>query len=925
MIRISVLGPIAAQSEDGPIDLGGPTQRRLLASLVAANGEVVSVPTLLEHLWGEDPPPTGPATIQSYVSRLRRELGRSAILTESPGYRFDPSEFEIDAHTFVALMSNLPQGPLESVEVVRQALSLWRGPAFEDFPHLDIEARALHERRLTAEEKLASSLRMVGDYENALTAADRVIAAEHLRESAWIERALILHAAGRQPEAIKTLDEYRSRIAEIGLDPSPALSQAEDSVFEELARLPVSPLPVPPDEFIGREVDIEELGSTISSSSLVTVTGPGGMGKTRLVLEFLSRDIGADNVWFVALGSVGSPDGVLPAILNAVGVEARDQPLETLISRLQTSSGVLCLDNCEHVIDEVADIVSAILLNTQVRILTTSREALNVAGEVSINLGPLDEKGALDLFLERSRRVGADFADDDRRVSNLCELVDRMPLAIEMAASRSSVLTLEDMTDRLQQRIDLLERPRRGDTPRHQTLEALVSWSYDLLTSSEQTVFRRLSVFSGPFGLKAATHVVSFDTMTPEQVPGLIASLVERSLVVRRSGDGYRMLRVLRSFAAERLGNEVEPRLRHAEFFAGLSTRIGDGLAGPEEARWIEVAQAATDDMAAAIRFSVESAHFDFVSDILEGLFDWFYHRQPPAIVDWGETVLAAANGHEVTPIASAWASLAAMKRGDVELAMEYAERGIAFSDGPAARFPMFMAGDVACYIGDLDMALEMFDKQLVRASSVEDTVGVIDAVAGEALALSYQGYYDKALAVAEGIEQTARKTGSPTYIAYADYTLGEALIGSDHSRAITLFSRAVERSRSVNNRFIEGMALTAQGWAYMQVGDGPAALESLKGGLDVYRRIGAVSYTWTAIRYLALLAAQTGDGETATVLMSAASAAGRWPYGLDEIKWNQALESLSDDDRFVDWKAKGTEMSIEDASALAAAIELSD
>lgn len=921
MVEIKVLGPIEARRNGEPVDIGGPAQRRLLASLIARPGQVVSVTGLLDDLWGDNPPPSGPASIQSYVSRLRRALGVDVIETIAPGYRLGNGRMTIDSIEFAAAAASLPEDPASRLEAIESALAMWQGPAFEDFDHVDFASRSLQETRYRLEEERARCLAANGESAAAIAALEKVTAAERLRESAWVDLGLVLARSGRQAEAVRALDSYRSHLIDIGLEPGPAFEAAETEVFA--TRTQGSPRPALPQletSFVGREDEAQRIRELMADHRLVTIVGPGGMGKTRLAIE-LAASADTPLPVLVRLDALRDHHDVAPAVLQTLGGETRGEPVESVVAHLSRADPVLLvLDSAERVIESAATLVAEIVRSTDTHVLTTSREPLSTSGEVVMTLGPLDPGSAIELYRDRARRVEPSFEAPTATLDMLCEELDYMPLAIEMAAARSKALAPEEILTRLSRRFGLLDKPLRGGAERHRSLDALVDWSYDLLEPSEQRVFERVSVIAGTFDVELATAVAGFGSVNTEGVAGMVAGLVEKSLINRSDTGRFRMLRVLKSYANQKLnsgGDETDARTIHARWFGELATAIGNGLSTPEEMWWIARANETIEDMGSALSWSAETSDLDAAQSILEGLFDWFYHRQPPAIVGWGDVILPVSRGHDVRSVASAWAALAAMKTGSVDQARQMALAGTDV-DSVASRFAWFMTGEVACYQDRLADALSAYRKQLVRASSLNDRIGVVDAMAGETLALAFQGMFDRATDVAADLEEIVADIGAPTYQAYANYTLGEAVIESDPERSAEVLERAVGLASSVNNQYIQAMARTTLGSVLGRLGRFEEARSNLWWALEMWETMGLTRYRWTAVQYLAALLAEQGDTEPAVKLLAATEQAGRRPFGGGQRHWSTVVEALKEIPEYSSWAAEGSALDLAAASELA-------
>lgn len=924
MVEIKVLGPIQVLRDGEPVDIGGPTQRRLLASLVAQADQVVPVRALLEDLWGDDPPPSGPASIQSYVSRLRRALGPEVIETTSPGYRLALAGLAIDSQDFLEAAADLPGDPDEKRKAIDSALRLWNGPPFEDFPHVEYASRRLLETRYDLEEERARLIADSGDGNAAVSALEKITAEEPLRESAWATLGVVLTRLGRQAEAVRALNRYRDNLAQIGLEPGPGFEDAETEVFAE--RPPptsrIRPIPHPGSSFVGRSNEVSELTRLLEENRLVSVVGPGGMGKTRLVTE-AARARDETDVVFVRLESLSDHREVAPAVLNALGGETRGNPTESVIAHLTRSvPSLLVLDNAEHVIDTTAALVTEVSSSTATTVLITSREPLNIPGETVMTLGPLDPGSAIDLYRDRARAVDPDFEAPSSTLDMLCEELDYMPLAIEMAAARSKALAPEVILERISREYGLFDRPLRGGSERHRSLDAMVNWSYSLLEPPAQRVFERLSVVSGTFDVDLATALAGFGAVAETQVAGIVADLVEKSLVDRTRSGRFRMLRVLKSFAAQKLTDgpdEERTRKRHARWFAELATQIGEGLSSPDELLWIGRANDSVEDLGSALIWSAEHYDLDVTRDILEGLFDWFYHRHPPAITNWGDIVLAATEGHEAHSAASAWAALAAVKRHDMKTAHQIAFGGTDV-EGPAGRYAWFMTGEVACYTGRLEDALDAFRRQMIRASHVDDRIGVIDGLAGEAMVLAFEGHFDRAMEVADELERAAAEIPAPTYRAYSRYATAEAIIVSDPERAADLFESAVGLAASVNNHFIQALAATSLGSVLSALGRQSEAIETLRTVIGMWDSLGIPNYQWAGIQFLGAVLAETGEHETAVRLLAAADKAGRRPFTAGQAHWGPVVDKLRDVEGHDDWAAEGAKLALSEATELALA-----
>ena len=609
-------------TRDGrPLELGGAQPKLLLALLALEPGWVVGVERLVDAIWGERLPAEPVNALQVIVSRLRRVLAPDqVVVSKPPGYLLAVDPERVDAVRFERLTAEADAAagrPERVAGLLRAALGLWRGEALADFPGVPAARAAatrLEELRLAAVEgrieadlALGRSARVVGELQ-------ALVEREPLRERLHAQLMRALYAAGRQADALAAYRRACAALAErAGLDPSPELRRLERAILAQdpalappaaqgpafpgstadgpgtpdpatsgpsaAAPAPSSNLRAPPSSFVGREDEIARLRALLGRGRLVTLTGPGGAGKTRLAVELATRLVaeggaGRDGAWLADLAPL--PDAALlpGAVLDAVnpGEElARLAPSPgargatnagaagRLLRALADRRLLLILDNCEHLAEAVARLTEAILAACPgVRILATSREALRVPGELRLSVPALpvppeglDDParllgyGAVRLFAEPARAVDPGFAADaaelDRvtpTVAEICRRLDGLPLAIELAAARVNALPVQELSSRLHDRFRLLTTGARTAPPRHRTLRAVVDWSWELLLPAEQAALRRLVVFTGGCTLAAAERVCGGPGLAAEEVAAALAGLVEKVPTGSRASTG---------------------------------------------------------------------------------------------------------------------------------------------------------------------------------------------------------------------------------------------------------------------------------------------------------------------------------------------------------------------------------------------------
>jgi predicted ATPase/DNA-binding SARP family transcriptional activator len=743
-----MLGPLEVRDGAGsPRAVSGTRLRALLVLLALRAGEVVAVSSLIGELWGEQLPADAPNALQALVSRLRRAIGEPAAVVSGPaGYRLRIDRDDVDVFRFERLAAcgraALAASPDEAASLLTQALALWRGEPLPDAAETETGRAAiarLTELRLAAVEgRIGAELRLGGLGQGGLGRAERVprlvaeleglLAASPTRETlaALLMRALA--ADGRRGTALRVYERTRERLAdELGADPSPELAALHLALLRTggppAAPPPTSPQPtspppaVPPSgtppasaasrpdrlsgapgnnlptaltSFIGRESDLGGVGALLREHRLVTLTGPGGAGKTRLAIEAARASLsdiprageaasgppvaGAaptaarpDGVapltafpggaWLAELAPVTDPEDVAATVLSAFGLREQallvtrqmravdhnpgtgEDALDRLIGALANRQALLVLDNCEHLIGAAADLADRVLARCPgMRVLATSREPLNITGEALWPVGPLAEPPAERLFTERAAAVCPGFrltAENSPAVSRICRALDGMPLAIELAAARTRTMTPAQIADRLDRRFRLLTSGSRTALPRHQTLRAVVDWSWDLLDDTERALLRRLSVFAGGATLEAAEEVCAglIGTGPPvarDDVLDLLTALADKSLVtVRQTLDGprYRLLETIREYGRDRLAeaDETEPlRRRHAAHFLSFAERAQPHLFGAQQLDWLRRMSADADNVHLAIRAAVAAGDSDAAIGLVGG-FGWYW------------------------------------------------------------------------------------------------------------------------------------------------------------------------------------------------------------------------------------------------------------------------------------------------------------
>ena len=621
-MRVRILGPVRVTGDDGEVALS-PQLRRLLCLFVVADGDMVSADRITEYIADGD---LHGSKVRTAVSRLRKVVG-DRVQTVAGGWRLTLTEEELDAAEFEYLrtQARVAIGP-EKVALLTEAQRLWRGPALDEVADLEWAAPTaarLDAARAALTEDLAEAYNAVGRFDDAIELLET-----HLVDNPYRERPMgllmrALAGAGRLPDALKAYHRFRVTLRdETGLDPSSELRSLEGELLAAhdapeapagraatttaaTVAEPAEPerpgnLPEELTSFVGRDRDLESLVDVVTRNRVVTLIGVGGSGKTRLSIETATALAATfpDGCWLVQLAAVTTAQAVPFAFAVSLGISMPEQAdvEQLVVDWLRHRRALLVVDNCEHVLDPAAALVERIASRCPaVTLLATSREPLMVKGEQLVPVPVLAHEDARQLFIDRAVAERPDLVVDDRQraaIDEICERLDALPLAIELAASRVRAFTPVELAAMLDQRFRLLVGGRRSRMERHHTLRGTLDWSYELCTPQERLAFDRLSVFQGSFDLDGARAIATSDDLDDFDVIDIVPRLVDRSLLQRVTGaDGgtrYRMLETMRAYGRDHLadaGTLDQVRHAHAEHIA---VTVGAGTLaafGPDERR----------------------------------------------------------------------------------------------------------------------------------------------------------------------------------------------------------------------------------------------------------------------------------------------------------------------------------------------------
>lgn len=627
-VHLRDLGALIVEVDGRSIELGTTKQAALLARLLLSPGQAVSAEALISAGWGPDAV-VSQASLDSQLWRLRNVLepsrGRSSgvLLKSGTGYRLALRPHQIDSARFVQLADQVrgDEPSLDVLSVIDEALGLWRGTPFEpivDLPEVAPARTRLEELRGQLAERRIDALTALGRRDQALADLEPLIAATPFREQLWVRRIKLQAALGRTEEALTSYRRIRALLAdELGLDPGPELVAVQAALLAgeltdpadssapavrfasvgasasptaDAAPAARSPrpatqpthLPRRPNRLLGRDHDVARVRNLAADHALVTVTGPGGCGKTRLAIEVgaeLAEDY-PDGVWFLDLTAAVSDGQVGDVISSTLGLGAQvaGDPVDALRRYGQGLRQLLIVDNCEHVLAGAAACIDALLsTDGDTVVLATSREPVGVDGEVLWPLTPLpvharssgaaggSSAPAVELFLERSRAAQPDLADDAESraaIGRICLAVDGLPLAIELAAARTRAFSLEEIADQVAADPSRLERMGRVGVDHHATMFETIEWSYRLLSPANRQLHRQLSVLPGAFSLETAVQVTATDGGRRDEIAHGLATLVHGSMLVSRPEPGrptrYAQLDTVRAHARRQLERDGE-------------------------------------------------------------------------------------------------------------------------------------------------------------------------------------------------------------------------------------------------------------------------------------------------------------------------------------------------------------------------------
>jgi predicted ATPase/DNA-binding SARP family transcriptional activator len=893
-MEFRILGPLEVRTGDRPVALGGAKPRAVLAMLALHANQPVSAERLAAAVWGEDVPPSAVKTVQVYVARLRKALGDPDVLVATPaGYRLRVGEGELDAQRFEREVAGAREALAagrgeQAAATLRDALSLWRGPPLAelgDSAFAPAEIARLEEQRLTALELRLDADLAAGRHAELVGELRQLTELHPLRERLHAQLMTALYRGGRQAEALEAYRAARAvLVEELGIEPGAELQEVHRAVLAQDPEIAAPRrdrrLPAPPNRTVGREGDLAELAERLRAARLLTLTGPGGVGKTRLALEAARAAEGefADGARFVSLVATQRPEDVPAAVVAALAIsplpgESAAGAAERFLAGRRL---LLVADNFEHVLAAAPFVGGLLDACPGVTVLATSRERLALQAEERYPVAPLGDDGVT-LFAERARAVDPAFElGDGEAVADICRRVDGLPLAIELAAARCGLLSPAEIAARLD---TALGEGARDLPTRQRTLSSTIAWSHDLLTDEERQAFARFAVFAGSPDIEAAEAVTEADLDTLDR-------LVAKSLLVRRRSPGsptrLAMLETIRAFARERLeasGAAEAVRERHFRHCLALAEQHGTerALWGADHQRHVTQLDASLDDLHSALDWAVGRGAAGPAAALCAALrWYWWIRDRSDDALEWVERVLrlpgveAHADPYVRMLCTKGWVMWVLGRREAQTAVMDEAESAARALGAPVllARVLEARANQDAAFTETDDPRL---DEALALARAAGDEWATAMVLrAGVLAAKSLDELRTRVGPAAALLEQVGNLNHLASVLASAAYTaLGH---GADDD-ASAYVARAMTVAERLDIPHLWMLVHGNDAVAALFTGEFDAARRGFREELRLCRELDFLPFVNEGLRGLAALAVTDGDAGRAARLRAAAEA----------------------------------------------------
>ncbi|GAA4912710.1 putative ATPase [Actinomycetospora succinea] len=915
-VEFRVLGEVAVLRDGRPVDVGHARQRCVLAVLLVELGRPVPTDELIDRVWADRPPYRARNALSAYVSRLRTLVAAPEVELARAGTGYaltaDPASVDLHAFRLLAAQARAADRPADAAALADRALASWRGTPLGsvDTPWFAAVRTSLEAERLAVLLDRNDAALAAGRHADLLVELTDAVRAHPLDERLAGQLMLAQVRSGRQADALASFRAVRARLAdELGVDPGAPLRAVHQRILTGDAATPTpsaptvpAPRPEPAPEpepatpalprratsFVGRRADLDRVTAALAAGSLVTLTGLGGVGKTRVALEVARHGGGA---WFAELAPLEDGGPVSQAVATALHLQQRAGATieQTVIEYLRDRELLLVLDNCEHVLAGAAGLAEQVLRHCPaVTVLATSREPLGVEGERIVPIDPLPPHDAATLFVDRARAARPGFdpeAEKPGAVVDLCRRLDGLPLGIELAAARMRAMNAAEVASRLADP-SFVAGGSRATPTRHQSLAAAVAWSHRLLSDRERTLFDRLSVFAGGVDLDAAHAACAEPGDTEADTADLLTALVDKSMVtVDHAGDAtwYRLLETMRRYGRERLGDDLDAaRERHARAVLDLTERAAAGLVGPDEGQWVERLLRAWDDVRIAVGWAIARQDADLALRLVVGVPDVAYWCVGYELADWAQDAvrLPGAAGHPLAPAVLGAAARGAFCLGDFPRAVRLArETGVPEWVEGASRGSQ--PGDVLAiidvYEGGGPDGHTHYARQVELARPSGDLTRLTWTLSQLSLSRTFLGATEAALRDAEECLAVARAAGgNPTGVALGLLSIGRALQDTDPATALAYLDESAATFASVRNRWFAAYAGMYAAATHVEHSDVPTATAALLPVLDAWEQLGERSQQWLTLLFSARLLIRLGADAEVVTLHHALVAAGQ-------------------------------------------------
>ncbi|MCA9982880.1 MAG: AAA family ATPase [Anaerolineales bacterium] len=920
--------------DQAPISSLGSRKAEALLVYLAVQGRAIAREVLAELLWPERSQGQTLGNLRRVLYDLRRHVGDYLTISRD-SVAIVPERIWLDADALGAALRDISDSssfhsPSELAQV-ETALTFYKGPFLQGFNAGDSAGfdNWLVRERERWQQRVGDTLEQLGawyldhgPYSSGLRSVRQLLQLDPYREATVRQLLRLLIYNGQRAEALAQFETSRELLwQELGVEPATeTLTLYEQILADELvtpdlpvnnSEAPVHNLPRLLTTFIGREKELVDIADLISSHRLVVLTGVGGIGKTTLSIQVGHRLLAdfADGVWLIELAQVSNPDYVAETIAYALGLrDSGDQPvIERLLSHLQQKSGLLILDNCEHLIHTAARFVETLLQRCPgLKILATSREAFTIPGERLYQVPPLSlpsrqqsssltlanwaQYEALTLFVDRVAAMIPDFQLDEdnvRPLVHICQQLDGLPLAIELAAARVRVLTVAQIANRLDERFQLLTSGRRTALPRQQTLRASIEWSWSLLTATEQHLLQRLSVFAGGMSLAAVEAVCADEMLDRFELLDLMDELVKKSLVVAERQPGlekrYHLLIIIRQFAQEKLaeaGRQALMQDRHLAYFLQMAEQAGEALIGPDQVAWRTHLERELDNIRAALNWA---QHTNREAGLKLTIAIWRFWRD--GYLREGNSYLAHFLADEKgisLPLKAralwVWSQISyhlgvggrphSLISESLALYRDLGDQtGIAWTLSVMAQ----LRGNIA--LGQAE-GLAFLDESLTIFQTLGDRLGIAGVLLNRATYARERNDYDQALVYAKDSASLLREMGDLASLADAlSWAADAAIIAGDFVSAEAMLHESLAIQKSLGPR-PTGIGLCDFGRFYFARGDYEKASHYLEKGIALLQQVGELHYGNWAAAHLGHVLLQLGKtGKAKSLLIEAQQA----------------------------------------------------